>query len=334
MKKAIVTTTINPPTEAILKYIEIAERDDWTVIIVGDKKTPHEDYVRLAQEHGCVAYLPPEKQEAKYRALSDLIGWNCIQRRNLGFIEAYNMGCEIIATIDDDNIPYSDWGQNLAFGQNSPTAHFLVQDSLFDPLSVTAVPRLWHRGFPHELLAQRTRVKFAGKKLVKGGRVLVQADLWDGEPDVDAVARIALGPFDVRFEEEPFHADKPGPFNSQNTFLHRDCFPTYFLFPHIGRMDDIWASYVLQREHPGTVLYGRASVYQERNVHNLAKDLENELIGYKNTLSLTQALYDSGSVLEDVLADFLPEPAIKAYAAYRDCFKANLSTGSPQDAGA
>jgi hypothetical protein len=36
MKKIIVTTTINPPTDALLKY---AKLEGWTVIVAGDLKT-------------------------------------------------------------------------------------------------------------------------------------------------------------------------------------------------------------------------------------------------------------------------------------------------------
>lgn len=318
--KAIVTTTINEPTEAIHKFIEIAERDDWTLIIVGDKRTPHDSYLKLASQHGCVAYLSPTKQDAKYHELSELVGWHCIQRRNFGLIEAYNMGAEIIAVVDDDNIPYANWGQNLAFGQTSPTALFHSPDLVFDPLSVTEHSNIWHRGFPHELLARRQRSKFLGR--FNAASPLVQADLWDGEPDVDAVARIALGPFDCKFQNEPFRGTAPSPFNSQNTFLHRSVFPTYFLFPHIGRMDDIWAAYVVQKYHGNCVIYGTASVYQERNEHNLAKDLDAEMIGYKHNLEFCKELFASTSDDPDAWQQYLPERSRKAYEVYKGYFNA------------
>ena len=41
MNKFIVTTTIQKPTEATLKFIE---KSDWHLIVVGDLKTPHETY--------------------------------------------------------------------------------------------------------------------------------------------------------------------------------------------------------------------------------------------------------------------------------------------------
>ena len=44
MNKIIVTTTINPPTEATLKF---AAMSDWHMVIAGDLKTPHDAYNKL-----------------------------------------------------------------------------------------------------------------------------------------------------------------------------------------------------------------------------------------------------------------------------------------------
>ena len=54
MKKIIVTTTINPPTEAIRRFQEMK---DWDLVVIGDKKTPA-DY---KLERG--TYVTPEMQE-------------------------------------------------------------------------------------------------------------------------------------------------------------------------------------------------------------------------------------------------------------------------------
>lgn len=334
--KAIVTTTINAPTKALLKFIEIGRMDDWSVIIVGDKKTPHDDYLKLAQANPHVAYLTPQKQDSKYHALSELIGWNCIQRRNFGIIEAYNMGAEVIATVDDDNIPFDNWGQAplLALGKKPLVAVLQSPGVVFDPMQGTNEPGLWHRGFPLQLLNERSRTAYLGH--FERPRCLVYAEFWNGEPDVDAVCRIAKGPFDCKFTHEPFAGTAPGPFNSQNTFLHRDVVPTYFLFPGIGRMDDIWASYLVQRDHPGSVVYGSASVYQERNVHNFVKDLEAEMIGNKHTYDLVQNLYAPDSVI-DSWQQYLPESSVQAYRLYKEAIKwgkpVELSTGNTQEGG-
>ena len=100
-KKLIVTTTINKPTDATKKF---AKLEGWDFLVVGDTKTPHEEYRSYN-------YLHPEDQEKIDKTLSDIIGWGCIQRRNMGFLYGLQHGYDYVATVDDDNIPYDNWGK-------------------------------------------------------------------------------------------------------------------------------------------------------------------------------------------------------------------------------
>ena len=295
MNKFIVTTTINSPTEATLKF---ALKKEWTLIVVGDLKTPHELYQNL----NCI-YLHPDDQKRKFPKLSEIIGWKTIQRRNIGFIEAYNLGADVIATVDDDNIPYENWGQNLYVGLETECDHYEAENGVFDPLSVTNSNFLWHRGYPVELISSRRQVKKIGRVTRK---VLVQADLWNGDPDIDALARLTFMP-EVSFPEivNPYCSDNISPFNSQNTFLSRDVFPYYSVLPFIGRMDDIWGSYILQKFFPKSLIYNSPSVYQARNPQDLILNLENELFGYRNTMALLQNLDDYDKFLPDKTKYFL-----------------------------
>ena len=254
MKKFIVTTTINSPTEATIKF---SQMKDWTLIVVGDLKTPHDEYEKI----NCI-YLTPEYQEQQYKELSDSIGWRCIQRRNIGFVEAYRRGADIVATVDDDNIPYDDWGTNLLVGKKVKVDCYKAKNGVFDPLSVTNISHLWHRGYPVELLKTKNDVEYCGKV---EREVLVQADLWDGDPDVDAICRITQSPIEKITVTEPFCSVNTGPFNSQNTFIHRKVLPYYMVLPYTGRMDDIWAAYIIQHEFPESVVFCPPTVYQERN---------------------------------------------------------------------
>jgi hypothetical protein len=303
MKKFIVTTTINPPTEATVKY---SKKEDWTLIVVGDTKTPHEEYKKI----NCI-YLTPEIQEKKYPALSAAIGWRSIQRRNIGFLEAYVAGADVIATVDDDNIPYDCWGEDLLVGKEIEVDLYEPEQSVFDPLSVTHRNDLWHRGYPIEYLQEKNRVLYKGKTR---RRVLVQADLWDGDPDIDAIARLSKKPI-VKYSEitQPYCSNKISPFNSQNTFLHRDVIPMYAVLPFIGRMDDIWGAYILQRYFPDSVVYNKASVYQDRNVQDLITNLEKEIIGYRNTLNLINDIYNYRL--------FLPQETLNFWNIYRKSFQ-------------
>ena len=85
MSKVIVTTTINPPTEALRKF---AAMPDWELVVIGDKKTPTDFHIE-----GSI-YVGPEEQEKYDPDLSEALGWNCVERRNYGFLWALDMGAE------------------------------------------------------------------------------------------------------------------------------------------------------------------------------------------------------------------------------------------------
>ena len=139
--KIIVTTTIDEPTEATLKF---AAMTDWHLVVAGDLKTPHELYKNLEN----VTYLDPDEQEKISKELSDAIGWRTIRRRNMALIKAYQMGADIVATIDDDNIPLKNWGQDLLVGKEIEVDTYTTELDVFDPIFVTEHKNLWHRGFP------------------------------------------------------------------------------------------------------------------------------------------------------------------------------------------
>ena len=303
MKKVIVTTTINAPTEAIEKYDALP---DWHLVVVGDRKTP-EGY-KLARG----TYLSPDEQEAIDKELSDLIGWNCIQRRNLGFVYAWQMGADIVATIDDDNIPRENWSAHLFVGEEVDATVYECDIAAFDPVGATNYPHLWHRGYPLQLLPERTYTASRQEAV----RADFQADFWNGDPDIDAICRMQFAP-DCTFAEGlfPMAATAVSPFNSQNTFLTRRWLPEYFLFPYVGRMDDIWAAYHVQARG-ARVVYGPPTVVQERNPHDLVIDMKKEYLGYENNLRIVETVATD----PDAVLRFLPDEARAAFDRYQSLF--------------
>lgn len=303
--KFIITTTINSPTVATLKYCEIAKSKNWIFVIVGDLKTPHHEYEKLENEN--VLYLSPEKQESFCKELSDVIGWKTIQRRNIGFVYAYKNHATLIATVDDDNIPYENWGDEIYVNKEVEVDVYENRHSkFFDPISPTNCKDLWHRGYPIECLSMKNDIEYKGKFK---RRVLIQADFWDGDPDIDAICRLSKKPI-VKFDKfEPFSSNQISPFNSQNTFISGDVLPVYAVLPYIGRMDDIWGSYIVQHYFPNSVIYNKATVYQERNVQDLITNMENEVIGYRNTYKLLNDLEN--------FENFLPEKTKQFWEIYK-----------------
>ena len=301
-RKIIVTTSINPPTEALLKF---AKMKNWKLLVVGDLKTPKDFRIDNA------IYMGPDEQEKSYKKLSDLIGWNCIQRRNIGFIRALELGAEAIATVDDDNIPYSDWENRDYIGRPIVVSEFNLTEEIFDPISVTEHKKLWHRGFPLQALRNRNLGVQKTKKTLEFD---VDAGFWNGDPDIDAFCRLEHYP-DVEFDASnfPFTSNRIGPFNSQNTILSRRAIKEYFCFPGVGRMDDIWGSYLLQARGYKCV-YTEASVFQDRNVHDLTKDLVGEFLGYENNLEFARQVQLDPEI---ALTKFIPQKSLEAFNEYR-----------------
>ena len=304
LKKFIVCTSINKPTLAVKKFDLMK---DWNLVIVGDKKTPKNYKLKNG------VYLSPKKQEKIDKKLSNLIGWNCIQRRNFGILYAWKNGADIVAVVDDDNIPYKNWGKNLLINNKTKVNFYKTNALAFDPISVTNHKNLWHRGFPIQILDKRNNIK-KQKKIIKPD---IQADFWNGDPDIDAICRMEHHPI-CKFKDKyfPLASNKVSPFNSQNTFISKKVLPHYFLFPHIGRMDDIWASfYVLIKGFK--VAYNKASVFQKRNEHDLTKDMLKEFIGYENNLNLIKDLKKNINNINS----YIPERSRLAFLRYQTHFK-------------
>jgi hypothetical protein len=306
LKKVIVTTTINRPTEAIEGFDGLK---DWDLIVVGDKKTP-KDY-RLSSG----IYISPEEQERYDKELSELIGWNTHARRNFGHLWAKDMGADVIAMVDDDNIPLNGWGQNLFVGRETEVHHYPTELDAFDPIGATNYPQLWHRGFPLQLIHKRDYSRVEKKIL----RADIQADLWNGDPDVDAICRMIYSP-DCEFDPDalPMASNRPSPFDSQNTFISKEVLPAYFFLPHVtpyGRMGDIWIAYHVV-SLGFQVVYGKPSVYQKRNVHDLTVDMIDEFIGYEKNLEMVRSINNKTYAKEN----FWPERTCRAFHRYQEHF--------------
>jgi hypothetical protein len=240
-------------------------------------------------------YLSPKDQVIflkKYLSIKKFIPWNCIQRRNIGLLKFYENRSDIAVVIDDDNFIRSNnyFKSHEHVGSTikirvveSKTGFWNVCEMLKDTRNI----KFYHRGHP---LSKRW-LPNENKKIIKNlvGRVVVNAGLWFDDPDVDALTRLFY-PIEVK-KVSKFFKDKTSPsinnyspFNSQNTAILRELIPAYFLFPYIGRYDDIWASYIIKRIaniKTDYVTYGNPIVVQNRNLHDYLKDFEQEKFGLR-----------------------------------------------------
>lgn len=304
MKTALITTTVNVPTVLSL-YRKLDP--DVQFFVAADLKTPLAAYEFCATIPNCEIYSPDRQKELGYEC-SPLIGWNTISRRNIALLEALKWGADVIVTIDDDNIPMSrqnrdadnyfnvsDWIEQ-PFGGIQATGSWFNVGALLDPISP-------HRGFPH---TKATPPAFAP---VTDARIGVAAGICLGDPDISAVTRIANAPTVHRVSELLRAGIVTDPkttwtvFNSQNTAFIRELAPCFLMVPQFGRYDDIFASLIAQRvmrERNLHVHFGQPFVWQQRNQHDLLKDLRAEQWGAENLLAFAEWL-DRGSVSKDVL---------------------------------
>jgi hypothetical protein len=239
-------------------------------------------------EHNIITqYMHPKDQERF--TVSSKIGWNCIQRRNIALLRAMELNPDYILTIDDDNAP-------KATNQIAQLVEIMNGEKRYQP-SVVSTNTGWynpgqhcltdlgrtvvHRGYP---LSQRHATPLHTYEHMQPS-IGVAAMLWTGEPDIDAMERIVNRPNVTRIYGSMILM--PGtwsPFNTQATMIRGEFAPALFMFPHVGRYDDIWASYVYREiaDKRGYGAYhGRPAVHQDRNEHDLVADLEAEIFGMR-----------------------------------------------------
>lgn len=280
-KKAIVITTINPPTEAVIKFSKLK---DFELFIAGDNKGPKEKW-DLENVH----LMLMEDQKNQFPELAAKTAENHYARKNIAYAAAIQSGAEYLYESDDDNIPYDFFP---VFAESEVTAPEVVAPPAFNIYSLFTKANIWPRGIP------LNRIKNEAESITEGKKVkpLIQQSLANSDPDVDAIYRLTNGDF-VTFDQDKTYAIAPHtyvPFNSQNTYWDKQVFPILYLPSTVkSRVTDIWRGYIAQRilwELNSEMLFSSASVYQERNFHNLMRDFEEELDLYLKSESLLQDL--------------------------------------------
>lgn len=309
MKTTITTTTIHVPylmEDYIRDILRHKRQNEVDFVITGDRKTPPEAaaYCRALEErYGIpVLFMDEEAQEgfmASRPALNGFLPWNCLQRRDVAILKAFDQGAEVIVLIDDDNyLACDDYvGGHMHLGRlrdmevvSSPTGWYNICECLEERWGRPFFPRGY--AWPERV---RNAESFTAREEV---RCVVNGGFWLGDPDIDAVTRLSA-PIDVTDcrlgENFALQQGVYSPFNSQNTAIHRDIVPAYFLCPGIGRFDDIWASYVIERiawHMRDFVSFGQPLVRQNRNDHDLWADARAEEHGTKYTPDFCRWLRD------------------------------------------
>lgn len=307
MKKCIIITTINRPSEQIIDYIN--KYPEWDLIIVADSKTNNESYKDL----NCI-YLSLEKQYQIFPRLSSIIPLKSYARKNIGYAYAFINDYDIIYDTDDDNFseicekqnPYND--KEISSNFNFVNIYKAYTDK-----------KVWPRGLPLRYID--TTPIISDTKY----RCPVIQGLVDGDPDVDAIFRIInqnnsniFNKFDSK--NTATYALKPYvfcPFNTQNTYwTQKELFHLMYLPSTVSmRFTDILRGYIAEHQlwkQSFNIKFTNSTAIQTRNKHDLSKDLLHEIEMFQYTENIIEYIIGHKELtVQEIYAWLLEQGVIK-----------------------
>jgi len=272
--KRIVITSIQAPTASVLAIAEQARATGLGIIVIGDRKSP------MTQWPQGIEFLSLQNQRELSARLPALLPENHYARKNIGYLHAVSLGSTTIYDTDDDNAPLASWSPR----SQSCLARSCAELGWVNAYSWFSDTHVWPRGLP--LTHARQGVPAPALSTLEEIEAPIQQGLANGSPDVDAVWRLLMDR-EVTFKDGDSVRLAPGtwcPFNSQSTWWFPVAYPLLYLPSFVSfRMTDIWRSFIAQRclwALGHGVVFHAAEVFQDRNVHNLQRDFEQEVPGY------------------------------------------------------
>jgi len=283
----IVITTINGITKGIAGFSEIVGKK---CVIVGDRKTPPEEEFSRCK----LTVLPYDGQQELGFKVAKYLPDNHYCRKNLGYLFSAKKGAKILADTDDDNIPYEGWVGGYTLGSINGI-NLVSGPRIVNVYKYFSEEKIWPRGIPLNAIENDPVINDG---LNGGADILIYQGLADKSPDVDAIHRLIFSGKEYYFDKikPPIVLDEGVycPFNSQNTIWSIRAL-TYMYLPMFVsfRFTDILRGYVAQKglwAMGGRLAYGTASVYQERNYHDLMKDFNDEIVCYTEIEKILEVL--------------------------------------------
>lgn len=284
------------------KMTEEGVSEQARLIVIPDRKTPTDLYQKSQVLRGlgynivCPTIEEQDNYLKKLGNIASIIPYDSDSRRNIGFLMAYELGDEIIISIDDDNYPREGrpfFKEHKIVGKGIKNTKVTKSSNgwfnICDLLEFNKDKRnIYARGFPYY-------ARFDGEKASHDEsidtEVHINAGLWLNSPDVDAITWLGLQPHATSFKDKSvvLGTDTWTPINTQNTSLNREVIPSYWFvkmgYPisgmSIDRYGDIFSGFFAQKcvKHLGySVRVGTPEVDHLRNTHNAIKDLNYEFL--------------------------------------------------------
>jgi hypothetical protein len=293
MKKYIVITSINEPTEAIKKFSKFV---DYELIVVGDQKSP-----KIYEQDNCKFMSIQDQAECGF-LISEALPFNHYSRKMIGYLEAIKHGANLIVDTDDDNIPYDNWSFPEFVGNFDKTSTGLGFINIY---SLFTDQKIWPRGLPLSLINKKDD-QLENSLINTRSNVGIWQGLADEDPDVDAIYRLTNDNPCYFEKREPVVCSSGtiSPFNTQNTLFKENLFSLLYLPTTVTfRYTDILRSLISQ---PIMWLYGyelgfvNATVIQKRNPHNYFDDFISEIPMFQSTELVVRLVQESISINDSI----------------------------------
>ncbi len=270
----IITSIASSANKVLQTFASECQKHDIKFIVIGDSKSPPVftldkcDFYSLERQANLPFKLARLLPEGKY------------SRKNLGYLLAMKQKAKVIIETDDDNFPTPEFWDEREFQQ---TTSLLIKKGWVNIYRHFSHTNIWPRGFALKHISDE-RVQLDTP--IERVHCPIQQGLCNENPDVDAIYRLTF-PLPVTFKRSGHISLGYGswcPFNSQNTTWFRKAFPLLYLPSWCSfRMTDIWRSFIAQRiawTNGWAILFHDATMYQQRNEHDLLKDFRDEIPGY------------------------------------------------------
>ena len=285
IRPAVIITSIAPPTATLREIAQGAVAAGFNFILIGDDKSPSN-----FELEGCDFYNLDRQRETGFH-YAKICPAGHYARKNIGYLLAMRAEASLILETDDDNIPRSQFWQARQLEVRAP---FFGAGGWVNVYRYFSDELIWPRGLPLDSI--RDDLPEINALALQDVICPIQQGLVDENPDVDAIYRLVL-PLPQNFRSDRRIALGAGswcPFNSQNTAWWPLAYPLLYLPAYCSfRMTDIWRSFVAQKiawVNGWSILFHEPNAWQDRNVHDLMRDLSDELTGYINNRSICAAL--------------------------------------------
>lgn len=309
--KCVIVTTINPPTKQLQYYSALP---DWDLIVVGDTKTHTESYASLR----CI-YLGIQEQKQLFPTIFDLIPTRSYTRKMFGYLFAMKFGYTVIYDTDDDNqtlVPLESYLTSTRPLKQTTDVGFVNLYSCFTDATI------WPRGIPPGHSSIHTPVTLTDVSAAEIPQIVVIQGLVNNDPDVDAHYRINVNSGSFFFERDPgvdvvLGKSSVCPLNTQNTHwidpstFHLMYLPTTVTFRYTDILRGFVSIHQIHRASKAIKFTGPSAV-QERNEHDLQKDLESEEPMYATAERVITLMNENPSLSMEAFYGLLIENGIVA----------------------